>query len=112
MKGIKHVQSKADDDRSIRFAGDAVLRLKTKQEMPAKFVIQSVDGMLPCLVELIADPDTADLAFQDGPAIKLEICGAKIRTQIAAQNKQTHALLLFAAPFLRGLAKAMAAYDK
>ena len=101
--------SETDDHPWVKLFGDAVLRLSDAQEVPAKFMMSSVDGMLPGHVELtVADPDIADLAWHNGQRIELEICGAKIRTQIIGQNKLTHVLWLPAASLLRGLARAIA----
>jgi hypothetical protein len=113
MNRNQPVPPKTDDDPWIRFFGEAVIRLKNKQKIPARFTMKSADGMLPGHVELTAaDPDAADLAWHNGPRIELEICGAKVCSQIISQNKHNHVLLLLAASFLRSLARAIAAYDK
>ena len=97
----------ANADHCIRFTGDAVLKLNSKRKIPAKFVLKSVDGIFPSTAELTVDPDVADYAFQNGPWINLEIFGVKMKTQIAVQIKHTPVLLIFAAPLLRALARAM-----
>jgi hypothetical protein len=111
MKAIKH-RNPWGLPPWIRFAGDALVHLNNKQQVHAGFVMGSVGGMLPSVLELTVDPKVSDFAFQNGPAITLEVCGVKIRTQIAGQNKKSHVLQIFAAPLLRGLARAMATPDK
>jgi hypothetical protein len=110
MNAIKYEPPKTHDEPHMIFVGDAILRLGAKRQIYTKFVIRSVGGMLPRLVELLVDPAISEFAIPRGRPVELEICGAKIQTYISSRSTKKHALLLIAAPVFRDLSEAMAGY--
>jgi hypothetical protein len=96
----------------LEIGGEAVFSRGPTLRIPVRFAMNSVDWLVPAMIEVKADAEVLERAFINGAfegrMVRLEVCETDFRTSVKALNKETGSLWLDAAPLYRALARALA----